>query len=108
VTQHLLSPTEQAFVNGTRVFTKAQQRYLRYRIKKKFRLVVTSEICCGVAAASRDGPNGSAAQAGRALAWDDVNEIEKSKKALAGIWTPDLYLFRCIEVADFGYTKLLT
>jgi hypothetical protein len=36
---HLLSETEQAYLNGTRAFTKAQQRYIRCRLKKKLRLV---------------------------------------------------------------------
>ena len=101
MTRLLLSPTEQAYVNGTRDFSKAQQRYLGYRIKKKFsRLgVAAASECRDAAAASRDGPNGLVAQPGRALAWDDVNEIEKRKEALGGnssgfnhIWTPDLYL----------------
>ena len=35
----LLSRVEQAYLNGTRDFTKAQQRYIRYRLKKKLRLI---------------------------------------------------------------------
>jgi hypothetical protein len=34
-----LSPTEQQFLNGSRQFTKAQQRYIRCRLKKKLRLL---------------------------------------------------------------------
>jgi hypothetical protein len=69
VTRLLLSPTEQAYVNGTRDFSKAQQRYLGYRIKKKFsRLGVAAAAaaseCRDAAAASRDGPNGLVAQPG--------------------------------------------
>ena len=35
----VLSPVEQAYLNGTREFTKAQQRYIRCRLKKKLRLL---------------------------------------------------------------------
>jgi hypothetical protein len=35
----LLSPVEEAYLNGTKDFTKAQQRYIRYRLKKKLRLL---------------------------------------------------------------------
>jgi hypothetical protein len=35
----LLSPIEEAYLNGTKDFTKAQQRYIRYRLKKKLRLL---------------------------------------------------------------------
>ena len=34
-----LSPIEQAYLNGTRQFTKPQQRYIRYRLNKKLRLL---------------------------------------------------------------------
>lgn len=36
-----LSPTEQAFLNGSREFTKAQQRYIRCRLKRKL-------VRCGI------------------------------------------------------------
>lgn len=35
----LLSPVEQSYLSGTRQFTKSQQRYIRYRLKKKLRLL---------------------------------------------------------------------
>jgi hypothetical protein len=35
----LLSPTEQAYLNGSRQFSKPQQRYIGYRFKKKLRLM---------------------------------------------------------------------
>ncbi len=35
----VLSPEEKAYLSGTRDFTKAQQRYTRYRLKKKLRLL---------------------------------------------------------------------
>jgi hypothetical protein len=35
----LLSPTEQAYLNGSRQFSNAQQRYIRLRLKKKLRLM---------------------------------------------------------------------
>ncbi len=38
----LLSPIEEAYLNGTKDFTKAQQRYIRYRLKKKLRLLEES------------------------------------------------------------------
>ena len=34
-----LSPIEQAYLNGTRQFTKPQQRYIPYRLNKKLRLL---------------------------------------------------------------------
>ena len=34
-----LSPIEQAYLKGTRQFTKPQQRYIRYRLNKKLRLL---------------------------------------------------------------------
>jgi len=34
-----LSPVEQAYLNGARQFTKPQQRYIRYRLNKKLRLL---------------------------------------------------------------------
>jgi hypothetical protein len=34
-----LSPVEQAYLSGNREFTKPQQRYIRYRINKKLRLL---------------------------------------------------------------------
>jgi hypothetical protein len=36
---HLLSPSEKALINGSHNFSKDKQRYLRYRIRKKLRLV---------------------------------------------------------------------
>ena len=35
----VLSPTEKAFLEGSRQFTKAQQRYIRCRLNKKLRLI---------------------------------------------------------------------
>lgn len=35
----LLSKVEQAYLSGTRDFTKSQQRYMRYRLRKKLRLL---------------------------------------------------------------------
>ena len=45
----LLSPVEQSYLNGTRQFTKAQQRYIRYRLRKKLRAI--DEQCRDAAAA---------------------------------------------------------
>jgi hypothetical protein len=47
----LLSPVEEAYLNGTRDFTKAQQRYIRYRLKKKLRLLDESRDAAAAAAA---------------------------------------------------------
>jgi hypothetical protein len=44
----LLSPVEQTYLNGTREFTKTQQRYIRYRLRKKLRLA--DEQSCAAAA----------------------------------------------------------
>jgi hypothetical protein len=38
----VLSPVEEAYLSGTRDFTKAKQRYIRYRLKKKLRLLYES------------------------------------------------------------------
>src|SRR5215210_364062 len=35
----VLNPVEEAYLSGTRDFTKAQQRYIRYRLKKKLMLL---------------------------------------------------------------------
>jgi hypothetical protein len=35
----LLSPVEEAYLSGTRDFTKTHQRYICYRLKKKLRLL---------------------------------------------------------------------
>ena len=64
----LLSPTEQAYLNGTQEFTKAQQRYIRCRPKKKLRLL--DEEGRNAAAALQRGCNGL--------------------QALGGTWTHDL------------------
>ncbi len=37
--KRLFSPVEQAYLSNTKQFTKAQQRYIRYRLKKKLRLI---------------------------------------------------------------------
>jgi|SRR5687767_3427961 hypothetical protein len=60
----LLSKTEQAYLSGTREFTKTQQRYIRYRLNKKLKRLddVDASILAGksrdaaaAAAAFRDG-----------------------------------------------------
>ena len=56
-----LSPTEQAYLNGTREFTKAQQRYIRCRIRKKLKLLNEELRSCSVAADERAGCNAAAA-----------------------------------------------
>jgi hypothetical protein len=44
----VLSPVEQAYLSGTRDFTKPQQRYIKCRLKKKLRLL--NEESCNAAA----------------------------------------------------------
>ena len=45
----LLSPIEEAYLNGTKDFTRAQQRYIRYRLKKKLRLLEVSRDAAAAA-----------------------------------------------------------
>jgi hypothetical protein len=74
----LLSPVEHDFLVGNRQFTKAQQRYIRYRLNKKLKKLTPAELALlqdrgfltattttvaaaansHAAAASRDGCNG--------------------------------------------------
>jgi len=108
----LLTQTERDYLNGTREFTKPQQRYIRCRLKKKLRLLgdelqhigipIGSSVAAntsGVAAGCNGPENGLAlvAQPGRALPGGCNNSNEK--EALGGIpgtfrrfRTRDLYL----------------
>jgi hypothetical protein len=53
-----LSSTEQQFLNGSRQFTKAQQRYIRCRLKKKLRLLDEESRNAAAALQRRcNGPN---------------------------------------------------
>ncbi len=70
-----LSPTEQAFLNGSREFTKAQRRYIRCRLKKKIRLL--QEESCNAAARLQRLDNAQVAQSGRALRELILNEKDK-------------------------------
>ncbi len=55
-----LSPVERAYLDGTREFTKAQQRYIRCTLRKKLRLMDEDIARCDtVAAALQPGCNGS-------------------------------------------------
>jgi hypothetical protein len=69
----LLSPVEQAYLNGTREFTKSQQRYIRCRLRKKLRVMGEDIASCNntVAAALQPGCNGPK----NLLTADIVNEI---------------------------------
>ena len=103
----LLSPVEQAYVNGTRQYTKNQRRYIRYRLNKKLRRLGGEDFqVFGIpsssrhaAAAKRDGQAALVAQPGRALSY---HEIEKKKEALGGI----LGTFRCFRARDLYLTKV--
>ena len=43
-----LSPIEQAYLNGTRQFTKPQQRYIRYRLNTQLRLLSEELTSLGI------------------------------------------------------------
>lgn len=78
----LLSPVEQAYLDGTREFTKTQQRYIRCRLRKKLRLV--NEQSCNAAARLQHLDAASSlmvAQPGRALATTH-DEIDIEKRSL--------------------------
>jgi hypothetical protein len=98
-----LNPIEEAYLSGMRDFTKVQQRYIRYLLKKKLRLLdkeLTSSgllpdsmITAAPAASLRGcyGPEKNiptlVAQPGRAL--ELLSEKDKiMRKSLRGIWTP--------------------
>jgi hypothetical protein len=79
-----LTPTEKAFVEGTRQFTKAQQRYMRCRLNKKLRLLnmeltELQKRCSNVAADERAGCNGPKAPVGQAAEWGFNYETVKNK-----------------------------
>jgi hypothetical protein len=66
---------KQAFLNGTRNFTKAQQRYIRYRLKKKLRLLDESR---DAAAAQLLRLDTTVAQPGRGLPNIEKDIIKES------------------------------
>src|SRR5918999_1615725 len=53
-----LTKVENEYLDGTRPFTKAQQRYIRCRLRKKLRLL--NEESCNVAAALSERSNAAA------------------------------------------------
>ena len=53
-----LTKVEKEYLDGTRQFTKAQQRYIRCRLRKKLRLL--NEESCSVAAALIESSNAAA------------------------------------------------
>jgi hypothetical protein len=103
----LLTRTEVEFFNGTREFTKPQERYIRCRLKKKLRLLdnelqlaecIRSDSvaanCSGNVAAGCNGPDKLLGQPGRALAW---NEIDKKEGSLGRALVP-----RPLPLEDLG------
>ena len=58
-----LSPIEQAYLKGTRQFTKPQQRYIRYRLNKKLRLL-SEELTSSFGIPKEDLESRDAAAAG--------------------------------------------
>ena len=98
-----LNPIEEAYLSGMRDFTKVQQRYIRYLLKKKLRLLdkeltssglLPDSMITAAATASLRGCYGPekniptlVAQPGRAL--ELLSEKDKiMRKSLGGIWTP--------------------
>ena len=53
-----LTKVEKEYLDGTRQFTKTQQRYIRCRLRKKLRLL--NEVSCNVAAALSERSNAAA------------------------------------------------
>ena len=53
-----LTNAEKQYLDGSRQFTKAQQRYMRCRLRKKLRLL--NDESCNVAAALRERSNAAA------------------------------------------------
>jgi len=53
-----LTKVEREYLDGTRQFTKAQQRYIRCRLRKKLRLL--NDHCCNFAASMRERSNANA------------------------------------------------
>jgi hypothetical protein len=49
----LLSPVEQAYLSGSREFTKPRSVYIRYRLKKKLRLLDESRDAAAARLLSR-------------------------------------------------------
>jgi hypothetical protein len=96
----LLSPIEQAYLNGTREFTKAQQRYIRYRLKKKLRLLDESRDAAAAKLLRLDKL--VAGQPGRALPGGCNNTNSEKEGALGGI--PDV--FRRFRTRDLYLTKV--
>jgi hypothetical protein len=74
-----LSPIEQAYLNGTRQFTKPQQRYIRYRLNKKLRLLSEELTSFGI---PKEDPESRDAAAARLLRLDKARpqgyETERS------------------------------
>jgi hypothetical protein len=73
-----LSPTEQQFLNGNRQFTKAQQRYIRCRLRKKLRFL--NEESRNAAAALQLRCNG--------MNNNEVNSFLSKAVALSNFYAP--------------------
>ena len=49
----LLSPVEQAYLAHKEQFSKTKQRYVRYRLRKKLRLIIEDQGCAAAATLQR-------------------------------------------------------
>jgi hypothetical protein len=81
----VLSPVEQAYLSGTREFTKAQQRYIRCRLRKKLRLLDAKG--CNAAAMLQRLEGVGASSVVRILRRDSVYESERKENGPVGIRT---------------------
>lgn len=70
----LLSPVEEAYLSGTREFTKSQQRYIRYRLRKKLKLIDESR---DAAAARLLRLEGGSSLVGRGVAASNNNNYNE-------------------------------
>jgi hypothetical protein len=84
----VLSPVEQAYLSGTREFTKVQQRYIRCRLRKKLRLLDAKG--CNAAAMLQRLEGVGASSVVRILRRDSVYESERKENGPVGIRTQDL------------------
>ena len=79
--QKFLTPTEEAYLNKTKEFTNAQQRYIRCRLKKKLRLLSEQVNSCNVAADERAGCDSWSSLVSDTDLTTMINETEKKKWA---------------------------
>jgi|SRR5215218_10506165 hypothetical protein len=98
-----LSPVEQAYLNGTRDFTKAQRRYIKCRLKRKLRLL--NEERCN-AAARLQRLDSMVAQPGRALTTTNHHDERKNEPWTGFEPVTSTYMGRGHTEEDLYLTKV--